>query len=129
MSTYCTRTQIEQTFGVKNVGVWSDLDNDQNAQTQATSITRAILVAGEIIDSHLSKTTYNFPLENLAGDTPTLIEEVAATLAGIWLYESRGDVAFDPQSGQPLHRYRGKMDWAYRMLNELRDGERVIETR
>ena len=125
MSTYCDTDDIDQIFGTTNVTRWADLDCDANATKIANRKTQAIVVACEEIDDYLRNTPYRIPAQTAAAATPASIAELAATLAGIWLYEARG--AQDFQEGKPYHRYAFKRTWARRVLAEIADGTRKID--
>ncbi len=124
MSTYCTEAQIKNVFGTTNVDNWSDLDNDQGTSTMADRVTQAIAVASERIDDAARTMEYRIPLVQTADGTttPITIVDLAATLAGIWLYEARGVMDFDQRSGAPYHRLAFKRSEARRMIQELRTG-------
>lgn len=122
MSTYCTRSDIEDRFGVNNVADWADLDNDEDATKIANRITRSITWASAEIDDHAAVSNYTIPLADSGGSTPTTVEHLAAVLAGIWLYEARGDADRDGR-----HRFKYDKAWAYRTLREMRDGTRLLD--
>lgn len=124
---YITLANIQHTFGARNVANWSDLDSDGNTTTMAVRQARAIEMADEEIDSVLTNGPYTLPIAELDGSVPPLIEEISATLAGVWLYEGNGVSDIDPNTKQPIHRYTAKLLWARRLLDEIRDGKRVIK--
>ncbi len=115
---YCTRSDIEDLFGPLNVAKWADLDNDQDATAIASRIARAIAVATARIDDRLRGGPYSLPI---VGDPPTLVN-LAASLAGLWLYESRGVQDFSPETGVPMHRLRWFSEQAEKTLKDLRAG-------
>ncbi len=125
---YTTLANIQRTFGARNVADWSDLDRDGNTTTMAARQTRAIEMADEEIDSTLANGPYTpLPTTELDASVPALIEEISTTLAGVWLYEGNGVSDIDPNTKQPIHRYTAKLLWARRLLDEIRDGKRVIK--
>ncbi len=126
MSTYCTRSNVEDIYGVTNVTAWANINADNNATTIANRITRAILVSSETIDDvmRVSAFAYAIPLVDKDGDTPTTIEELAATLSGIWLYENLGTKDFNENTGEPAHRLVYKLKWSDALLEALFDGTR-----
>ncbi len=126
MSIYCTRSNIEAVFGVTNISNWADLDNDQDADNITARITRAIVVVGAEIDDIFRVTGYRIPIADSDGDTPTTIENLAATKAGLWLYEARGVNDMD-NSGQPMHRLRYMQIWVRRVLEEYRNQKRELD--
>jgi hypothetical protein len=124
---YSVLADIQRTFGARNVADWCDPDKDGNPTTMADRWGRAIVLADDEIDTVLRNGPYTIPLADLSGSTPTLINEISATLAGIWLYEIKGVSDTDPKSGQPIHRYQTRLNWARQTLNDIRDGKRVIQ--
>jgi hypothetical protein len=127
MSTYCTRANVEATYGTTNVSQWADLDDTEVANDITARITRAIAVASEQIDDAARCWHYQIPLADASGSTPTSIEDLAATLAGLWLYEARGSQDFDPNTGMPHHRLAWKRKEAMRALRDIRTGQRKID--
>ena len=118
-STYCTQSQIEDVFGVENIQTWSDLDN--SGTTDTARIARAIAVVSERIDDVARITNYKIPLADEDAATSASLSDLAATLAGIWLYEARGSQDFNPQTGEVAHRLEFKRQRAEQMLNDIRD--------
>ncbi len=125
-STYCTRAQIEDRFGVTNVSAWGDINNDEVAATITARIARAINVASDKIDDALRRSPYLIPLTTPAGATPTVIVDIAATLAGVWLRTARGVEDFDPKSGKPIHELSPLEYAAERDLENIRTGQPKI---
>ena len=121
-NTYCTRAQIEDRYGTTNVSDWADLDNDANAATIAGGITRAIDVVSDKIDDTLRRSPYRIALSTPAGATPTQIVDIAANLAGAWLYKSRGVEDFDNERGVAVHKLSGIEGEAMRQLNDIKTG-------
>jgi len=88
MSAYCTQSDIEDVFGAANVAKWSDLDNDSDAATaDTTRIARAIAVASGTLEDRL-RHVYAVPFSG--GSLTTTVKDWCAKLAGVWLYEARG---------------------------------------
>ena len=123
MSTYATKSQLEDVFGVENILLWSDLDNSGSADTDR--IARAIAVASERIDDVARTTNYKIPLADEDAATSVSVSDLAATLAGIWLYEARGSQDFNVQTGEMVHRLEFKRQMAYQMLDDIR-GQRIL---
>ena len=83
---YSIRSDVDLIYGRRNVDKWADLDN---AGTQAiidARVTWAIALADAEIDSELSGTSYAVPF---TGTIPTLIKDLSARLAGVYLYDGR----------------------------------------
>lgn len=124
---YSTEADIKQVFGTTNVDKWADLDDDANASNVAARIAVAVLVADDEIDDAARCMPYRLPLANAAGSTPRTIINLAATIAGLWLYEARGSQDFHPQTGVPSHRLAWKSLWVRRTLRDIRTGIRKID--
>ena len=120
MAAYATQAQVEDVFGVENVQQWSDLDNTGNTDT--ARITRGIAVVSERIDDVARTTAYKIPLGDEDAAISITVSDLAATLAGIWLYEARGSQDFNPQTGEVAHRLEFKRQRAEQMLADIRDG-------
>ncbi len=116
-SAYCTKSNIEDVFGVENVKQWSDLDNTGVADTDR--ITRSIDVASERIDDAARVTSYTIPLADEDATTSETITDLAATLAGIWLYDARGSQDFNPVTGDAVHRLEFKRQRAEQTLDDI----------
>ncbi len=116
---YSVRSNVESVYGVDNVSKWADLDNDENAGSITARITRAIVVADDMIDNVLRVAHYTIPIANAAGTTPVTIVELSAVMAGLWLYEARGSQDFDPNTGVPHHRLAWRERWAKETLREI----------
>lgn len=125
MSTYCTQANIESTFGVGNIAEWAKVDPDYTSAQVTARITRAIAVASEDIDDILRAAGIEIPAVDESGNTPTTIEQIAADLAGVWLYESRGisDMARD---GSPNHRLSAFAERAHQRLAQIAARTRKI---
>jgi phage gp36-like protein len=126
MAAYCTRSDIEMIFGAKNVALWADLDATEDATDIDNRIQAAINVATAEVDSILSSGPFRLPIADSPTTTPTLIREVTATLAGVYLYEGRGAEATVMDQGQPIHPYMFKRLWAMSVLQDLKAGRRRI---
>ncbi len=120
---YIARTDLEDKFGKKNVEVWADLDSAGVVADIAARIVTAIAFADETVDNALRHGRYTLPVTNTAGNTPLAIIDIAASIAGVWLYENRGVQDFDPDTGKPQHRLHWQRANAHKMLKELRMGQ------
>ena len=120
---YAIRTDVEAVFGVENAEKWADLENDQVAADITARIAAALAFAEDEIDNRLRGGPYVVPLT-----TPVerIIVDVAAKLAGVWLYESRGVADFDPETGRPQHKLHWHKKDASRKLDDLLSGRRRL---
>lgn len=89
MGTYINRSNVEAIFGTDNVATWSNLDND-DAQTNEARVDAAIAYAEGFIDDRFRSGKYAVPLVGNSTNALQTIKNVAAQLAGWWLYRSRG---------------------------------------
>jgi len=115
---YCTQADIEDLFGAVNVAKWADLDNDIDATKIAARVARGITVASAQVDDRLRGGPYALPITG----SPTTLVNLAAMLAGVWLYESRGVQDYSPDGGYPVHRLRWFSEQADKTIKELRAG-------
>lgn len=123
MSTYCSLANINAAFGTENVTQWSDLDSNENSSEKTARIAAAIAYASDAIDDVIRTANYTIPLANAAGTTPTTIINLAAILAGLWMYEARGTQDMNARTGEPVHRLAFRREYAERTLEHLRTGK------
>jgi phage gp36-like protein len=98
---YCTKADIDGIFGVSNVKTWSDIENKNSPQLIDARIASAIVESEDYINNFLRGGSYAIPFVTI----PTTIKNVCAKLAGLWLYENRGVIETNPETGQAMHRY------------------------
>lgn len=84
---YATWADIQDIFGILNVATWSQLDNNLT-EADTVRIAKALANADAKIDGTLAR-LYVTPM-TLTGTDAVIVREWAAKLAGIWLYQSRG---------------------------------------
>lgn len=121
---YCARSDIEARFGVAEVQKWADLDNNDVAASVTARITAAIAFAENEINDRLRRGPHVIPFEE---PPPSKIVSVCASLAGIWMYESRGVVDYNPETGAAMHRHHWTKRDAHRALREIRAGIIVLD--
>jgi hypothetical protein len=117
---YCSRSDVNDVFGASNVTKWADLDNDADATKITARVTRAISWATNEINDRLRDSAYTVPFN---GSALPVIVDLAATLAGIWLYRARGtDDETNPD----------KFTWHWQRvdqtINEILAGKRKLNT-
>ena len=83
---YILRTDIEDIFGKENVKKWADLDSAGVTADITARITRAITAAEDRVNSRLRNGPYTIPF----GSPESIIQEITAKFAGLWLYNTRG---------------------------------------
>lgn len=123
---YCVQADIEKIWGANNVssatgGSWADMDNDGDATKISNRIAQAISHADEIINARLRGTPYKLDLTTAAAATPTLVTQLSAVLAGIWLYDSRGSTDVGDAGVEHAQAFWKK--WAYGILEEIASGK------
>ncbi len=101
MADYCVQADVEQIYGVSNVEIWADLDNNKFPTDITARIVAMITQAREYIDSKLKNGPYD--ISTFDATEPTM-NRANALLAGVYLYENRGINDFDPESGRSVHR-------------------------
>lgn len=84
---YAGQTDVESIFGTSNVATWSQLDNTISGPDESR-IQSALDWADAQINSFFRDGPYTIPLADAADAAITT--RWAATLAGVWLYTSRG---------------------------------------
>jgi phage gp36-like protein len=90
---YCTQTDIVTIYGNPAICRWSSFVTPTPATPDAVRIPAAIKYASARIDGHLANSQYVTPIVGTTIDPPSLINEIAATLAGYWLYNTRNEHA------------------------------------
>lgn len=102
---YPTRADVEAVFGLENVKKWADLDNDEDDGLIEARVQWACCEASAWLDDQLRAGPYEIPF---AAPYPRQVIGVAARVAGVKLYESRGvtdvNVDGDPIDSLQVHR-------------------------
>lgn len=124
---YSERTDLDNCWGTANVTAWAKLSDSDDSTAIATRVTAAIAFADAYIDSVLRTTGYKVPVQTDAGAVPTLIENLSAVLAGVWLYEATGAKDIDPRTGQAVHRLTFRKTAAEQMLEGIRVGRLKLD--
>ncbi len=88
MGNYIVKSNIEAIYGVDNVAQWSNLDND-DAQANTTRIDDAISYGEAYIDDAFRNGAYKLPIIGTTGSVPRIVIDMAAKMAGVWLYNTR----------------------------------------
>lgn len=102
---YAERPDIESIFGASNVETWANLENEVSGSTDHVNnrITSALAYAENFIERRLKVGPYAIPLSPV----DSIVTDIAARLAGLWLYEGRGVQDWDQETGRPAH----KLQW------------------
>jgi len=126
MSTYCTETDVDTRFGGDNIDEWLDIDNDADATVRAARVAKGIEMASDEIDNILRRTCYLIPIQDASGTAPGDVVQIAAALAGVWIYEARGSTDF-ARDGSPVHGQSWHRQWALDQLEAIRSGRIRID--
>ena len=119
---YASTTGMNNKFGTVNVTGWADMNNDGDAATIAARKAAAIAYADAEVDAMLRDTHYRKPLVMSTAATPTIIADVADTIAGCWLKNPRGQDTFD-EKGAPVDSLTYLRSQAYATLQKIKTGE------
>jgi phage gp36-like protein len=127
---YCNATtDLDDIFHQSNVNKWALLSNvdpaSQAGQLEiATRRQKAVEYATAFINDRLREGAYAIPIQTSDGYVPLLLVQLCATYAGVWLYENRGTVDYNAETGQPEHRYSYKAKWVEKILDQLQ-GQKI----
>ena len=100
---YCLEADVQLIFGDAHVDDWAKMDPADSAPDITARILRACVVASAWIDDVLRSTSIATPAVDAEGNVPTTIVDLAARLAGLWLYEANG-ADEQGRGGEPYHR-------------------------
>lgn len=122
---YCVQSDVEAIYGVTNVALWSNLENvsiTEGTPTEDTArIDTSIEYAESVINDRFRSTgRYSLPFSPV----PFAVKNWAATIAGVWLYRSRG-----MQTGEDTaetNRYAGMEANALREMDLYMGGARRL---
>jgi phage gp36-like protein len=82
---YITQSDIESCYGVSNVRIWSNLENDSAVADTARIATAIAIAEEEVENAFRGGRVYAVPF---VGTSAVLVNWIA-TIAGYWLYKSR----------------------------------------
>lgn len=105
MGTYIVQADIESQFGTSNVAAWSNLSNTSTS-ADTDRIADAIDYAERTVESRLRGRGYTIPLSASSSGALTPVIDWCAKLAGVWLYESRGQRDSAEGSDEDKNRVR-----------------------
>lgn len=120
---YCNRRAVEMLFGASNVLQWADLDNDRDADKILARIDWACRRATGRINARLRGGPYPVPFDLPA---PEEIQDAAARLAGVELYDLRGSQDSEEEDTTDW-RISSHRKAAERTLDMILDGRLELE--
>ena len=109
--TYATRTDIDNVYGSANVTQWADINNTGDPTEIDARVAWALAEADDRIDNRMREGPYAIPFDPV----PRTITNIAARLAGYYLYESRGLI--DPDNAAQ-NQVKPSRDYAERQLDD-----------
>lgn len=128
---YCTKENLIDMFGERNIVKWADLDNLQEYEESGSviddRIASAIEAATDEIDSYFRGRRYELPLLNSQSETPKDIVDICTTLAGVRLYENRGIEEFNPETGRAVHRFAYAKERAFKKIKAILAGVLTLD--
>ncbi len=124
---YAARSDLDALYGPINIDKWADPDNQGETTLITARVTRALAYADAIIDDSLRGGLYALPIVDKAAATPVLINDIAAHLAAVWLYELRGTQDYDSKTGEARHKLMHKKKSVMDTLRKIRAGMIVLD--
>lgn len=109
---YCTRSDLEAMFGVANIAMWADLDNDGDAGKITARITWAIELATDELKSRMRVLTYDISTVS----SSLLVVNAVARRAGDLLYSPRS-VSDEDSEKDLMQRHRKEYDMFLRQVS------------
>ena len=122
----CTESDVDQIFGDAHVTSWATQDPADAGATITARKVRACLVATVAVEDLLRATAYAVPALNADAATPITLVDLAARIAGLWLYEAQGADGMH-SSGIPIHRYSFMREDVRRRMEEIRLGTVILD--
>ena len=115
-----TQTDIENVYGANNVAQWSTFLGGTQATSNATRVAVAIAFASASVESLLRNGPYAVPIVNGdgSGDEVPEILNAKATLAGYWLWQTRGL----NQAKETVAEMNAQRAYVLKQLREIRTG-------
>lgn len=114
---------IRERFGATNVLTWASI-NGSDATAITALITNAIADAEDFIDDTIRSGMYEIPF---TGTIPPAIKLIACLMAGVHIYEAKGVIDWDVETGRPQHRLHYQKHTATNMLDSVRRGKMQID--
>lgn len=116
---YCTRTDVENVYGVDNLLDWADVNGTGDAAEIAARIVWSMDRATRRIDARLQRRNFEIPF---VSPYPGIVVDTAADLAGYYLYFARMLDAEDRSKNNLSHMLKG----AEQTLDEIVKGEIIL---
>lgn len=117
---YTNSQMIEQQFGVENVHKWLGIDDTDEAVDWALRMYRFIELVESELDAMLRGGRYSVPF---TAPVPGTIRGIATSLAAVRIYESRGVVDMNAETGAAQHRLHYQKKDAERKIAAIKLGQ------
>jgi hypothetical protein len=114
---------MELLSGPTNIKKWADIENTNDDTFIDARIARALEVAENELNIQLGFRGYEIPI--LLDPPPTIIRDIAAKMAVLWLYESHGNQKYT-ESGKAMHDLAGFKKDVENWLRGFRSGMILI---
>lgn len=124
---YAERSDLDELYGSINVDKWADPDNQKETVLITARVVRALAYADAIIDDSLRGGLYALPVVDKSSATPVIINDMAAHIAAVWLYELRGTQDYDAKTGVARHKLMHKKQMVMDTLRGLRAGTMILD--
>lgn len=121
---YTNSHLIEQQYGVENVHKWLGIDDSDEAVDWALRMYGFIDRVESSIDDTLRGGPFTVPF---TAPAPKTVVDIATLLAGVAMYESRGVVDMNAETGQPQHRLHYQKKQAEKDLAKIRAGQMRLD--
>jgi len=116
---YTDSYQIEQAFGIDNLHKWLAIDDHDEAVDYALRAYRFIADAEAEVDDLLRGGPCTVPFTVV----PSVISKIATNMAAVRMYEARGVVDTDDDTGAVRHRLGFAAKWADKEIGRIKSGQ------
>lgn len=121
---YTDSHRIEQQFGVDDVHKWLGIDDKDDAVDYALRANQFIIDAEAELDD-LLRGSCDVPFTTTI---PPIITNIATALAGVRMYEARGVMDMNKDTGQVQHRLQFQSKWADKEIGRIKSGQMKLST-
>jgi hypothetical protein len=128
MSYFAQISDLQNRYGVLNMSIYADLNNDGNSTTINNRLNLALSNADSWVYGFLRKSKYDRALPTIVdsnGNIPLELTNAAVMYAGWWLVTARGTRDYD-KDGKPLnHLYCDYME-SEKMMKLIAEGTHFL---
>lgn len=120
---YCTDADLNNRFGADIIDQYARMSKTDDAAALLARRAWAREQASRDLDDELRGGQYEVPF---TGTIDATIVDCTAYLALLRLYELKGTLDFNPESGRPQHRYHWQRERVLNKLKRIRAGSTKI---